>query len=98
MSVGFGGEKDPHVQEWLHSILWGICMKTLRNALFVDLTDSIVEKIVVMTKTATEEMVSLKWWFGTFLSLRIWSVGLQIKRSQNYYDDTKRSISRMPDW
>jgi hypothetical protein len=26
-------------------------MKTLRNALFVDLPDSIVEKIVVMTKT-----------------------------------------------
>jgi hypothetical protein len=32
----------------------GLSMKTLRNALFVDSTDSIVEKTAVMTRTATE--------------------------------------------
>jgi hypothetical protein len=32
----------------------GLSMKMLRNALFVDSTDSIIEKTVVMTRTATE--------------------------------------------
>jgi hypothetical protein len=31
----------------------GSSTKILRNALFVDLTDSIIEKMVVMTKTTT---------------------------------------------
>jgi hypothetical protein len=39
-------------------IVW-MSMKTLRNALFVDSTDAIVEKMAVMTTTATEEMVGL---------------------------------------
>jgi hypothetical protein len=44
-------------------------MKTSRNALFVDSTDSIVEKTAVMMRTATEteEKVGLKRCFGTFL-------------------------------
>jgi hypothetical protein len=44
-------------------------MKTLRNAPFVDSIDSIVEKTVVMMRTATEteENVGLKRCFGTFL-------------------------------
>jgi hypothetical protein len=48
-------------------------MKTLRNALFVDSTDSIIEKTVVMmrTTTETEEKTGLKWCFGTFLSFLI---------------------------
>jgi hypothetical protein len=46
-------------------------MKTLRNVLFVDSTDSIVEKIPVMTKTATEENVGIKRCFGTFLSFLV---------------------------
>jgi hypothetical protein len=33
----------------------GLSTKTLRNALFVDLTDSIIEKMAVMMRTATEE-------------------------------------------
>jgi hypothetical protein len=47
--------------------------KTSRNALFVDLTDSIIEKTAVMTRTATEieENVGLKRCFGTFLSFLI---------------------------
>jgi hypothetical protein len=47
--------------------------KTSRNALFVDLTDSIIEKTVVITRTATEieENVGLKRCFGTFLSFLI---------------------------
>jgi hypothetical protein len=47
--------------------------KTSRNALFVDLTDSIIEKTAVITRTATEieENVGLKMCFGTFLSFLI---------------------------
>jgi hypothetical protein len=47
--------------------------KTSRNALFVDSTDSIVEKTTVMTITATEieEKAGPKRCFGTFLSFLI---------------------------
>jgi hypothetical protein len=40
----------------------GLSMKTSRNALFVDSTESIIEKTVVMmrTTTETEEKVGLK--------------------------------------
>jgi hypothetical protein len=50
-------------------LIVGLSMKTLRNALFVDLTDSIVEKTTVMTRTiiGTEEKARLKRCFGTFL-------------------------------
>jgi hypothetical protein len=50
-----------------------LSMKTSRNALFVDLTDSIIEKAAVMTITATEteEKAGLKRCFGTFLSFLI---------------------------
>jgi hypothetical protein len=48
----------------------GLSMKTLRNALFIDSTDSIVEKMVVMMRTTTEEKSGLKRCFGTFLSFR----------------------------
>jgi hypothetical protein len=46
-------------------------MKTLRNVLFVDLTDSMVGKMTVMTTIATEERASIKRCFGTFLSFLI---------------------------
>jgi hypothetical protein len=48
-------------------------MKTLRNALFVDLIDSIIEKMAVMMRTATEakEKAGLKSCFGTFLSFLV---------------------------
>jgi hypothetical protein len=47
--------------------------KTSRNALFVDSTDSIIEKTVVMMRIAieTEEKAGLKRCFGTFLSFLI---------------------------
>jgi hypothetical protein len=50
-----------------------LSMKTLRNALFVDSIDSIVEKTAVMmrTTTETEEKVGLKRCFGTFLSFLV---------------------------
>jgi hypothetical protein len=35
-------------------------MKTLRNALFVDLTDSVIGKMAVMMTIATEERAGLK--------------------------------------
>jgi hypothetical protein len=38
----------------------GLNTKTLRNALFVDSTDSIVEKMAVMIRTITEEKAGLK--------------------------------------
>jgi hypothetical protein len=51
----------------------GLSMKTLRNALFVNSTDSIVEKtaVVMRTATETEEKASLKTCFGTFLSFHV---------------------------
>jgi hypothetical protein len=73
----------------------GLSTKTLRNALFVDSTDSIIEKTTVMTRTATEEKAGLIRCFDTFLLFLILNVGLQT-RSQNCYDGIKRSISRMP--
>jgi hypothetical protein len=47
----------------------GPSMKTLRNVLFVDSTDSIIEKTTVMmrTVTETEENAGLKRYIGTFL-------------------------------
>jgi hypothetical protein len=38
----------------------GLSTKTLRNALFVDSTNSIVQKMAVMMKTTTEEKGGLK--------------------------------------
>jgi hypothetical protein len=52
----------------------GLSVKTSRNALFVDSTDLIIEKtVVVMMRTATEmeEKAGLKRCFGTFLSFLI---------------------------
>jgi hypothetical protein len=49
----------------------GLSMKTLRNDLFVDMTDSMIEKMVVMTRTAIEEKAGLKRCIGTFLSFLI---------------------------
>jgi hypothetical protein len=51
----------------------GMSMKTLINALFVDSTDSIIEKMAMMMRTATEieEKVGLKRCFHTFLSFLV---------------------------
>jgi hypothetical protein len=49
----------------------GMSIKTLRNALFMDSTNSIVEKMIVMTRITTEEMAELKRCFGTFLPFLI---------------------------
>jgi hypothetical protein len=49
----------------------GRSMKTLRNALFVDLTDSIIGKMAVVMAITTEERAGLKRCFGTFLSFLI---------------------------
>jgi hypothetical protein len=46
-------------------------MKTLRNALFVDSIDSIIEKMVVMTRTVIDEMAGLKRCFSTLISFLI---------------------------
>jgi hypothetical protein len=45
----------------------------LRNALFVDSIDSIIEKMAVMMRTATEieEKTSIKRCFSTFLSFLV---------------------------
>jgi hypothetical protein len=45
-------------------------MKTMRNAIFVDSTGSIIEKMAA-TRTATEEREGLKRCFVTFLSFLI---------------------------
>jgi hypothetical protein len=76
--------------------IMGLSTKTLRNVIFVDSIDSVVEKMVVMMRieTETEEKADLKRFFGTFLSFLVSGVGLQTM-SQNSCDDTKRSKSRM---
>jgi hypothetical protein len=51
--------------------IMGLSMKTLRNVLFVDSSDSIIEKTAVMTRIATKEKAGLKMSFGTFLSFLI---------------------------
>jgi hypothetical protein len=60
-----------HVARIIAFYIVGRSMKTLKNALFVDLTDSIVGKMVVMITIATEERAGLKRSFGTFLSFFI---------------------------
>jgi hypothetical protein len=45
----------------------GLSTKTLRNDLFVDSIDSIIEKMAVMMRTTTEENAGLKMCFSTFL-------------------------------
>jgi hypothetical protein len=40
--------------------IMGLSTKILRKALFVDSADSIIEKTVVMMRTATEEKAGLK--------------------------------------
>jgi hypothetical protein len=47
--------------------------KTLRNAVFVDSINPIIEKTVVMmgTTTETKEKMGLKRCFGTFLSFLV---------------------------
>jgi hypothetical protein len=49
----------------------GMSIKTLRNVLFVYSTDSIVEKMAVMTSTATEEMMGPKRCFSIILSFLV---------------------------
>jgi hypothetical protein len=51
----------------------GLSTKTSRNALFLDSTDSIIEKTTVMMRTAIEieEKTGLIRYFGTFLSFLI---------------------------
>jgi hypothetical protein len=51
--------------------IMGMSTNTLTNALFVDSTDSIVEKTLVMTRTATKEKAGLKRCFSTFLSFLV---------------------------
>jgi hypothetical protein len=59
--------------------IMGPSTKTLRNALFVDMTDSIVEMTAVMMRiaTETEENVDLKkcfWYFPIIARLKHWFV------------------------
>jgi hypothetical protein len=51
----------------------GLSTKTLRNALSVDSINSIIGKMVVITRAAieTEEKAGLKMCFGTFLSFLV---------------------------
>jgi hypothetical protein len=53
--------------------IMGPSTMTLRNALFVDLTDSIIKKAEVLMRTTTEieEKRRIKRFFGTFLSFLV---------------------------
>jgi hypothetical protein len=73
LSVGFGGGKKSLCTRMIAFYIVGLSMKPSRNALFVDSTNSLIEKMTVMMRTATEieEKVGLKRCFGTFLSFLI---------------------------
>jgi hypothetical protein len=62
-------EKSTHAKMIAFYIV-GLSTNTLRNTIFVDSIDSIIEKTVMMTRTATkiEEKAGLKRCFDTFLS------------------------------
>jgi hypothetical protein len=49
--VGFGGGKKSMHARMIAFYIMGLSMKTLKNALFVDSVDSIIEKMVVMMRT-----------------------------------------------
>jgi hypothetical protein len=49
----------------------GLSTKTLRNGLFVDSTNSIIEKTAVMIRTIIEEKTDLKRGFSTLLSFLV---------------------------
>jgi hypothetical protein len=68
--LGLEVEKTP-CERMIAFYIMGLSMKNLRNALFMDLADSIVEKMTVMMRTAIEEKAYLKRYFGTFLSFII---------------------------
>jgi hypothetical protein len=70
--LGLEVKKSMHARMIAFFII-GLSMKTLRIALLVDSTDSIVEKMAVMMRTAieTEEKTDLKRCFGTFLSFHV---------------------------
>jgi hypothetical protein len=71
LSVGFEGGKKSTCARVITLYIVGLSTKTLRNALFVDSTDSIIEKTVMMMRTIIEEKAGLKRCFGTFLSFLI---------------------------
>jgi hypothetical protein len=68
--LGWRWRKSTHARMIAFYIM-RLSTKTLRNTLFVDSTDSIIEKMAVMMRTATEEKAGLKRYFGTFLSFLI---------------------------
>jgi hypothetical protein len=68
LSIGFGGGKKSTHARIIAFYIMGLSTKILRKALFVDSADSIIEKTMVMMRTATEEKAGLKMCFGTFLS------------------------------
>jgi hypothetical protein len=76
--LGLDVKKSTHARTIAFYIV-GQCMKTSKNALFVDLIDSIVEKMVVMMRTTTEieEKTGLRRCFGTFLSFLVALVSKQ---------------------
>jgi hypothetical protein len=70
--LGLEAEKSMHAKMIVFYIM-GLSMNPSTNALFVDLINSIIEKMAVMRRIASEieEKVGLKRYFGTFLSFVI---------------------------
>jgi hypothetical protein len=78
----------------------GLSMKTSRNALFVDLTDSIVEKMAVMTRTAieTEENGGPKmvfWYFPIIPHMKRWFVNKKESELLRRHKDKHKKDARM---
>jgi hypothetical protein len=76
--LGLDVKKSTHARMIAFYIV-GRCTKTSKNALFVDLIDSIVEKMALMMRTTTEieEKTCLRRCFDTFLSFLVALVSTQ---------------------
>jgi hypothetical protein len=68
--LGLEVEKSTHARIIAFYVM-GMSTKNLRISVFVDSTNSIIEKMRVMMRTATEEKAGLKRWFDTFLSFLV---------------------------
>jgi hypothetical protein len=77
----------------------GMSMKILRNTLFVDLTDSIVEKRAVMMRTATEEMAGLIkkvfCYFPTIPHLKYWFTNKKKSELLRYHKEMHKQDDLM---
>jgi hypothetical protein len=78
--------------------IMGRSMKTLRNVLFVDLTDSIIGKIAVMMTIATKERAGSKkvfWYFPIIPHLKHWFTNKNESKLLQWHKEKYKQDARM---